>query len=136
MPFQAIKNRRPPCLREGVGGSIYAIRTGFSFGPCQTVKLMAGDPDMFFKSPVMAGDNWELSGVTRDSTGAPLGGCTVHLFYASNDQFISAQISDPTTGAFTFQIGNNAGPFYVTAYLAGTPDVAGTSLNTLLASVA
>jgi len=136
MPFQGIKNRRPPNLREGAGGSIYAINESVSFGPRMIIKATKQGSDMFFRSPVMAGDNWELSGVTRDSTGAPLGNCTVHLFYASTDQFISAQISDPTTGAFTFQIGNNAGPFYVTAYLAGTPDVAGTSLNTLLASVA
>ena len=33
----------------------------------------------------------------------------------------------------TFSIGSNAGFFYIVAYLVGSPDVAGTTVNTLVA---
>ena len=121
-----------PCQREGVGGSIKRVTgtIGF-FSPCLTVKAIDGDEDMFFRSPVMQGVSWNIAGITKDSTGAVLGSCTVHLFYTGPDQFISATTSDSSTGAYSFKIGPTAGPFYVVAYKAGSPDVAGTTVNTL-----
>ena len=56
----------------------------------------------------------------------------VELFYTDTDQSVSKKVSDPTTGAFSFLIGPSGGNFYLVAYKAGSPDVAGTTVNTLL----
>lgn len=72
---------------------------------------------------------FRLTGTTRDSSGATLGNCTVHLFNSA-DQEIAETISDGS-GAFTFTADANSGTFYLVAYLAGSPDVAGTTKNTL-----
>jgi hypothetical protein len=74
---------------------------------------------------------WLLSGVTRDSTGAALGSCTVHLFLTQGDIETNETISD-TSGNFSFNVGTGTGTkYYIVAYLPGAPDRAGTSLNTL-----
>lgn len=87
---------------------------------------------MAFRGPVFNTRNASLSGVTRDGSGNPLGSCTVHLFQALNDTQISTTISDGS-GNFTF-LPTASGPFYLVAYLPGSPDVAGTTVNTLVAS--
>jgi len=73
-----------------------------------------------------------LSGVTRDSTGAALPGCTVDMFVTGTDTFIATTVSDGS-GNFTL-LPPASGPYYLVAYLAGSPDVAGTTVNTLVAS--
>lgn len=72
-----------------------------------------------------------LSGVTRDSTGAVLGGVTVQVFETATDRYITEVISDPTTGVYVVPVGIGTGPYYAVAYLAGAPDRAGTTVNTL-----
>ncbi len=74
-----------------------------------------------------------ITGVTRDSAGAALGNCDVHLFLTDGDTEVDQTISDGS-GNFSFRIGNNASRYYLVAYLIGSPDRAGTSLNTLLAA--
>ena len=76
-----------------------------------------------------------LSGVTRDSAGAILGGCTVKLFGTATDVLIATTTSDAGTGAYsfaTFALGSTE--YYAVAYLAGSPDVAGTTVNTLVST--
>lgn len=75
--------------------------------------------------------NQQLSGVTRDSAGAILGGCTVELFSTSSDLLMLSTVSDAVTGIYLFSV-PDAGPYYIVAYKAGAPDVAGTSVNTLV----
>lgn len=84
-----------------------------------------------FRSPVFSASSLYLSGVTKDSAGAVLGSCVVELFNTQADRSIAKTTSDPTTGAYSFQI-LVGGPFYVVAYKAGLPDVAGTTVNTLI----
>jgi hypothetical protein len=84
-----------------------------------------------FQSPKFYG-SFSITGVTRDSAGAALGTCIVHLFETPTDIEVAQTTSDGS-GNFTFTIGNNAGYFYIVAYKAGAPDVAGTSINTLIA---
>jgi len=72
-----------------------------------------------------------VTGVTRDNTGAALGGCTVSLFITGADVEINKIISD-ASGNYSF-VQPGSGPFYVVAYKAGSPDVAGTTVNTLIA---
>ena len=133
IPGNSLKiGRNPPMLRQNVGGNIKAIVPGYSFDPGVLVLAIDGDEEMFFKSPVMNGVRWSLSGITKDSTGAVVGSCVVALYYTNTDLILSEQISDPTTGVFTFLIGPNAGSFYLVAYKSGSPDIAGTSVNTLM----
>ena len=71
-------------------------------------------------------------GVTNNSTGSPLAACTVDLFQTLGNAFVASVVSDGS-GNFKF-FPTVSGPFYLVAYLAGAPDVAGTSVNTLIAS--
>ena len=72
-----------------------------------------------------------ISGVTKDSTGAVLGGCKVHLFTTDLDTLVAQITSDPTTGVYSFTGVGMGRNYYVVAYKAGSPDVAGTTVNTL-----
>ena len=85
-----------------------------------------------FRQPKAAAFNAQLTGITKDSLGANLGGCTVDCFVTGTDQFVTTTISDGS-GNFTL-LPPVSGPFYLVAYLSGVPDVAGTTVNTLIAS--
>jgi hypothetical protein len=82
-----------------------------------------------YRSPGVA-VNFAITGVTRDSGGAVLGTCRVELFVTSRDVSIAETVSD-TSGNFTFGM-PGTGPFYLVAYKVGSPDVAGTTVNTIL----
>lgn len=72
-----------------------------------------------------------ISGVTKDSSGVPIGSCQVKLFRTSDDLLMRTTTSDPTTGTYSFDAVGSAN-MYVVAYKAGSPDVAGTTVNTLV----
>jgi hypothetical protein len=72
-----------------------------------------------------------LRGVTRDAACTPLPFCTVHLFRTVDDVEVAQQVSD-AAGNFDFAGWDGVSQFYVVAYLAGAPDVAGTTVNTLV----
>jgi hypothetical protein len=76
--------------------------------------------------------NTILGGVTRDSTGAAIGACNLDLFNLA-DQVVRSVVSD---GSGNYQFVNpGSGPFYIVAYKAGAPDLAGTTVNTLQPTV-
>lgn len=75
--------------------------------------------------------NTSIIGVTRDSAGSPIGPCAVNLFNAA-DVLVRAIPTD-ASGNFTFEQ-PGSGPFYIVAYKAGSPDIAGTTVNTLIAA--
>src|SRR4051812_39653099 len=77
--------------------------------------------------------NFQIVGTTLDAAGAPLAGCTVRLFRTGDDSLVATTSSDGA-GAFQFVLSGNAGTFYVSAYKGGSPDVAGTTVNTLIAT--
>jgi hypothetical protein len=83
-----------------------------------------------FRSVVFTGF-FKISGVTRDSEGTVLGGCDVHLFRTTDDVEVGQVVSDSSTGAYSFTVGSNAEPYYIVAFKAGSPDVSGTTVNTL-----
>jgi hypothetical protein len=56
----------------------------------------------------------------------------VDLFRTGGDIFVNTTTSDGS-GNFTIVTPNNSGTFYLVAYKAGSPDVAGTTVNTLTA---
>jgi hypothetical protein len=73
-----------------------------------------------------------ITGITRDSNGTPLGSVEVHVFRTSDDVEV-AQVTSNALGVFSIQV--QAGiAHYIVAYKTGTPDRAGTTLNTLVGS--
>lgn len=72
-----------------------------------------------------------ISGVTKDSSGVILGSCTVTLFRTDDDLKIDEVVSDATTGQYLFTTAGHAENYYIVAYKAGSPDVSGTTVNTL-----
>jgi hypothetical protein len=85
----------------------------------------------FLDAPQFTG-SFTLVGVSRDNAGAPLGNCTVDLFRSTDNSFLGRTVSDGS-GNYSFKLGNNSEPMFVRMYLAGAPDLAGTSQNGLTA---
>lgn len=73
--------------------------------------------------------NYAITGVTRNASGAALGGCTVMLYRTDQMTMIQMTTSD-ASGNFSFVVDKTL-TWYCTAYLAGSPDVTGATLNTL-----
>ena len=76
--------------------------------------------------------HYAITGITKDSTGVAVGGCTVKLYKTSSDAVVDTTLSD-ANGNYSFPIamgGNET--FYVVSYKAGSPDIAGTTVNTLV----
>jgi hypothetical protein len=70
-----------------------------------------------------------FTGVTLNASGAPLGGCTVQLFNTATGAIVDTQVSD-SAGNYKVSDPNNVACFLV-AYLPGSPDVAGTTIDEL-----
>lgn len=70
-------------------------------------------------------------GVTRDAYGSPLAGVTVKCFKTSDDSLLSQVVSDEN-GAFTVTTPYYPDTHYLVCYKAGSPDVEGTTVNTLI----
>jgi hypothetical protein len=71
-----------------------------------------------------------ITGVTRDNTGAPLGGVTVDAFDTLTDTKKATTISD-AFGNYIIYV-PTVSPHYLVGYLAGSPDLAGTTQNILV----
>ncbi len=72
-----------------------------------------------------------ISGVTKDSTGAILASCTVTLFRTTTNLSLETVVSD-ANGVYVFSAIGVSETYYVVAYKVGSPDVAGTTVNTLV----
>jgi hypothetical protein len=83
-----------------------------------------------FRSVPFSTSNTTISGVTKDSGGTPLGFCTVDLYLTGSEISIAQTISD-ASGNYNFD-NPGSGPFFIVAYLAGAPDLAGTTVNTIV----
>ena len=70
-----------------------------------------------------------ITGVTRDSTGAALGGVSLEVF-RTDGTLVSRTTSDGSGNFVTDPVGLGA-TYQVDAYLSGSPDVAGTTKNNL-----
>lgn len=57
--------------------------------------------------PVM----WQITGITRDSGGTPLGNCQVDLFLQGSNTYVQSTVSD-LGGNYLFTVPTN-GPYYV-----------------------
>lgn len=74
---------------------------------------------------------WTMNGVTRDSNGTILGGCTVLLFLTSTHAFVASTTSNAVTGAFSFAGLTDGASYFIVSIKAGFPDVFGTTDDTL-----
>lgn len=73
-----------------------------------------------------------INGQTLDSSGNPLGSCNVVLYYTKDNSVAAITVSD-ANGNYSI-IASPSEQYYLVAYLPGTPDVAGTTVNTLVAA--
>jgi hypothetical protein len=72
-----------------------------------------------------------IAGVTRDVYGSALGGVLVKLFLLSTDVKVDQIVSDPL-GNFLVSTPFYPDDHYLVEYKAGSPDVFGSSVNTLI----
>lgn len=77
--------------------------------------------------------NFRISGQTLDSGGSALASCIVQLFRTGDDSLVAETTSDGS-GNYSFTLPYNSGTFYAVAYKQGSPDVMGTTVNTLVAA--
>lgn len=71
-----------------------------------------------------------ISGVTRDANGNAIGNCIVILFRTADNSIAAITVSD-ASGNYVI-VASQALQHYAVAYLAGSPDVFGTTVNTLV----
>lgn len=71
-----------------------------------------------------------LSGVTRNSSGSALGNVSLNVFRSDTEQLVETLTSDGSGNFTTSPVGLGI-KYQIDAYLAGSPDVAGTTKNDL-----
>jgi hypothetical protein len=72
----------------------------------------------------------KLSGVTRNSSGAALGSVSLAVFRSDTETLVQTLTSDGSGNFTTNPVGLGI-KYQIDAYLAGSPDVAGTTKNDL-----
>jgi hypothetical protein len=73
-----------------------------------------------------------LTGITKDSGGSPLGSCVVKVYLTATDVELLSTTSDASGNYSFFLPAATVGTYYVVAYKVGSPDVSGTTVNTLV----
>jgi hypothetical protein len=81
-----------------------------------------------------ASSRYGFSGVTRDVYGTLIAGATVRLFRTSDGALVDTVTSDPVTGAFVITTPYWPDTHFIVASKSGVPDVAGTTVQTLVAA--
>ena len=129
-----------PTARSGWGGKAASHwRGALSIGHTQ-IGITEYDPQTLgvdhwgqigtlFNEPTGGCYTTYLNGVTRDSAGNPVGNVALDLF--QGDRVIASTTSD-ASGNYSF-VQPGSGPNYIVAYKVGSPDIAGTTVNTLAA---
>lgn len=119
-PFLSLPraDARPTQPRRDPLVSSYFRRVLVRFVPSRFAKEMYGTLNMV------------LSYISRDAAGAPLGNCRVMIFRTEDMSFVGETTSD-ASGNWSLSM-MKGGPFFFVEYKAGSPDRAGTSLNTLV----
>ena len=93
--------------------------------------MHSGGPTFNSQSQRFRG-SFTITGVTKDSAGVSLGSCDVTLYETGSNTVLGKTISDGS-GNYTFTVPTNSSYKYVVSYKVGSPDVAGTTVNTLVA---
>lgn len=121
-----------PNRGDGAIGGFLAHPAFIDVGPRAVTRSsrVLGNRPFPFRSQPFSVKTRSITGITRDASGNPLGGCVVDLYMTATDQVQMSTVSD-ASGNYRFEDAG-AGPFYVVAYKAGAPDVAGASVNTIV----
>lgn len=78
-----------------------------------------------------AASRFGFVGVTRNQYNSAIGTCVVKLYRTSDDLLLDTTTSDPS-GNFLLNTAYYPDTHYIRAYKAGSPDVMGTTVNTLI----
>ena len=73
-----------------------------------------------------------IKGLCVDTSDAPLSGVDLHAFRTSDDAFAGYEVQSRTDGSYDLATNFPGVNHYVVAYLSGSPDRAGTTVNTLV----
>jgi hypothetical protein len=86
-----------------------------------------------FYVPANQPTRYVISGVTKSSVGAVLPGCSVTAYETVTKLQAAPSVISDANGVYTISVQGATGlKFFVVAYLAGSPDVEGTTVNTLV----
>lgn len=89
---------------------------------------------VWFRRPVVTSGSsylFGIAGTVRDQYGTPVANAAVKLFRTSDDSLVHSTTSGPD-GAYLVQTPHYGEAHYLITYKTGTPDIFGTSVNTLL----
>lgn len=73
-----------------------------------------------------------IKGLAVDTSDAPLSGVNLQAFRTSDDAFAGYEVQSRTDGSYDLATNFPGVNHYIVAYLAGSPDRAGTTVNTLV----
>ena len=105
---------------------------GSSGSPVFVAGFGGPTPMMDVVIPFSQPSRYTVSGITKDSASVALADCRVEVFETTSRMLRGSVVSD-ANGAYTLDVTGGEGlTFYVVAYKAGSPDVAGTTVNTLV----
>lgn len=127
-------------VREGGRGETFASpwwpSSGFVGDRATDVAVMNSGQKWFESPEITRGQNsrFGIAGVTRNQYGSAIGSCTVKLFKTSDDSLVSQIVSDPNDGSYLLSTPYYPDTHYIVAYKAGSPDIAGATVNTLTGS--
>jgi len=141
-PIFAMEQIKPATMNPSLDTESMIPQRGMSLRPTWTVyKTMPWVPTAFIRNVQLEGESsrWLIEGVTRDSTGTALGNCRVVAMrsdkIAINQDIqanpVVADLTSDGSGNFSAQVGANV-PHQLTGYKAGSPDVAGVTVNNVM----
>lgn len=136
--------RRSPMFRCGVGGDGNGATDGhpehYPTTESQSAKATRADGNGCAFLAINKSLHWDeafrywsVTGQTLDASSVALAGCKVEAFKTGSDEYLGDTTSDGA-GNYAFNFSTNSFPLYLVAYKAGSPDVAGTTVNTLKAT--
>lgn len=95
-------------------------------------RLLGFGPVVAPMTPTPPSQYLAVFGTTKTSAGAILGSCQVLLFRSGDELKVDETTSDSVTGFYEFRGAAPGITYFVVAYKPGSPDVAGTTVNTLV----
>jgi hypothetical protein len=128
---------------QAFGQDVLWTRTAMSSGQfADTFLSYSGqniwDPSVRLMSESKAGQRRDqIIGITKDASGVALGNCAVDLFDTTSDVKVDSVVSDASgiyAATVVWMLPYAGQQLYAVAYKAGAPDVAGTTVNTLVGS--